>query len=1179
MARPFVHLHNHTVFSLLDGQSKLKPMVSRVKELGMDSVAITDHGAMFGVMDFYLECRKQGVKPIVGMEAYVAPGGHQNRSGRDEQGNFHLLLLAKNNTGYRNLCKLATIASLQGYYYRPRIDHDLLREYSEGLIGTTTCLSSEVCRALLANDYEKALNTAAMYRDIFGAENYFVELQDHHLADDQVVLDGLLKISQDLNLPLLCTNDSHYLCKEDHDAHDVLLCIQTNSLVSQTDRLKFDTREFYLKTPDEMWELFNRHPEAYENSLRISEMCDVNLESERADLPDPLVPEGVDLSTHLRDLAERGLRERVERDLDAAQERLNYELGVIERTGFEKYFLLVREFAEYARNKHVYFGVRGSAAGSLVSYCLGITDVDPLEYGLTFERFLNPERVTMPDIDMDFEDARRDEVIEYVRQRFGEDHVAQIITFGTLGAKAAMRDAGRALGRPLAEVDRLCKLIPMLPGWTIERALADVPDFKQAYSSDPSARELIDTAAKVEGALRNPGVHAAGVVISQKPLDECVPLTRHKDGFILTQYPMGVLEYAGLLKMDFLGLSNLTVLSKAIENIRASGKGDLNINSIPFDDQKTYELLGRGETIGVFQLEGDGMRRYVIQLKPQSIQELAAMVALYRPGPMNHIPEYIESKFGKRKAKYLDSRMEPILRETYGVIVYQDQVLQLVQALAGFTLGKADILRRAMGKKDKKLLDSMRVEFFEGCKGNGVEESTAKQIWNLLEPFADYAFNKAHAVCYAILAYQTAFLKANFPVEYMAALLAVYRDKEDKIVQCIEECRRMGIDVLPPDVNRSSIEFTIEGKGIRFGLAAIKGIGDSAVSGVLAAREEGPFVHLFDLALRTRTHGGVNRATLEALIRSGATDSIDPNRAKLLNAVDTALAYADQMARDRLAGQADLFGAAGGGPSEPRFPALPDTDPPSRHELLNMEKSVMGLYVSDHPLRGFDQVIMDVATHNASVLAELSSETEVTLAGVIVSYRERRTKQNEAYAAFTLEDLTGQVPVFVFPKRFQELRSELGKDKTVIVRGFARRREGGPSDGALEVIAHSVSPLSSESANATVLDDDAVGVISLKVLAATKEELQRAKQLILDNPGEFVLRIEVMTPTSNGSGNSNGNGNGHGRVRPMTTYVSPYRVSDGPWIQNLRRTLSSCFVIVNRSRLRPNPGTGQPFVG
>ncbi len=1116
----FCHIHNHTEYSLLDGANRIPDMVGRAKELGMESLAISDHGVMFGVMEFYMECKAAGIKPILGVEAYVAPKGMLKKTGREENETYHLLLLAKDLEGYRNLCKLTSIAALEGYYYKPRIDHDLLRKYSKGVMGTSACLGSEVCQELLKGNYDQAQYIAGMYSEIFGEGNFFIELQDHRLPEQAAIKDNLIRISKELKLPLVATNDAHYLCKGDSHSHDVLLCIQTGALVADEKRMRFQTEEFYLKSPDEMAKLFGDTPEAVENTLGIAEMCNVELGKQRAAMPEPTLPEGETSRSYLRKLATEQLAKRVANADERALERLNYELEVIEKTHFEDYFLLVREFAEATRERGIYFGVRGSAAGSLVSYCIGITDVDPLEYDLTFERFLNPERVSMPDIDMDFEDARRDEIIKWVTEKYGADHVAQIVTFGTLGAKAAIKDCGRVQGYSPQETDRLCKTIPTLPGWSIDRAYKEIVEFRQMVDADPRYQSLVETAKSVEGIARHSGVHAAGVVISKDPLMEYVPLYRGNEGQPVTAFEMGILEKIGLLKMDFLGLSNLTVLARAVENIKKNHGIDIDVKNLPDGDAKTYDMLARGETTGVFQLEGGGMTRYVQQLKPASVRELAAMVALYRPGPMEHIPRFIDTKFGRLKPTYLDERMKPILEETYGVIVYQDQVLKLVQALAGFSLGKADILRRAMGKKDAKAMAEMNAEFLAGAEANSVTKASADKVWELLLPFAGYAFNKAHAVCYALLAYQTAWLKANYPVEYMAALLAAYRSKEDRVVACIEDCRRQKIPILPPDVNASQADFAIEEyhspKGItgaiRFGLVAIKGLGEGVVEAIIREREEnGPYSHLYEFCERTKEFG-VNRSAVEALIRSGAMSAIDKNRNKLLAVAEAALAFAESATRNRLAGQVSLFGE-GEGPEVTHYPVLPEVDISSRGETLAMEKEVLGIYVSDHPLRGHERIVQTSSTHSCVSIAELDEGVHVKIAGVVAALRTIITKaKGEKMATLVIEDFTGQASVICFPATYAKFGSSLVKDQVVQVSGTVMHRErpGNGGEKTVEIRLEDVRPLEAALDLKFDAEVDVAGTVEIRVRTATAQQMQALKQIIDTHPGTYAVALQVL---------------------------------------------------------------------
>lgn len=1112
----FVHVHNHTEYSLLDGANRVPKMVAKAAEMGMEALAITDHGVMFGAMEFYFECQKHGIKPLIGMEAYVAPNGLHLKRGREENQTYHLLLLAKDLEGYRNLCKLHSIAALQGYYFKPRIDHELLRAHAKGLIGTSACLGSEVCQQLLAGDYDGAQRTAGMYKEIFDEHSFFIELQDHNIPEQRQIEPQLVRIAQELKLPLVATNDAHYLCRGDAEAHDVLLCIGTGSQQCDERRLRFPSPEFYLKSPDEMAQLFAHHPGAIESTLRIAEACNLELSKQQAMMPQPELPEGVESEQHLRTEAERGLAERYSAVSDEARARLEYELDVIGRTGFADYILLVQEFAKFTRSSGIAFGARGSAAGSLVSYCLGITDIDPLEYDLTFERFLNPERVSMPDIDLDFEDARRDEVLRWVTERYGSDRVAQIVTFGTLGAKAAIRDAGRVMGYSPQDADRICKTLPNTPGLNLDRA-GEIAEFRAILDANPNLRKLVDVAKTVEGLARHSGVHAAGVVISRDPLMEHIPLYRGADGQAITAYEMGILEKIGLLKMDFLGLSNLTALTRTINLIRDTRGVELNLRELPLDDAKTYEMLGRGETVGVFQLESAGMRLNIKELKPTSIRDLAAMVALYRPGPIKHISQFIQGKYGKVKPTYLDERMRPILEETYGVIVYQDQVLKLVQALAGFSLGKADVLRRAMGKKDEVAMRSMNDEFLEGCAQRGIHRKHANQVWDLLLPFAGYAFNKAHAICYALIAYQTAYLKAHYPVEYMAALLAVYQTKDDRVTAFIEESRRSGIKVLPPDVNRSTWDFSIEPDGetncIRFGLAAIKGVGEGLANGLILARggkpgDPGhkPFDHLYEFCDRTKD-AGMNRTALEALIRAGALDSIDRNRNRLLAVADAALVHADQAYRNRQAGQDSLFGDS----PEVSFalPVLPEQASPTRGELLAMEKEVMGIYVSDHPLRGFERTVKASASCTCAAALELEDGTQVTLAGVIAGLRPVITKKGDRMATLTLEDFSGQVPCTVFPATYQRIASLLHRDQVVSIRGAVTHRErpGSRGEKVLEVRVDELSHLTPDLIEPASDEDAEEGTLALTICRATASELATIREGVESFPGNYRLLI------------------------------------------------------------------------
>lgn len=1145
MAVDFVHLHNHSEYSLLDGAQRIEAMVQKAKAGGMSALALTDHGVMYGAMEFYFACRNHGIKPILGMEAYVARSATQIQRGDL----YHLLLLAETREGYQNLCRLATESAMNQAMGRPVLEKQVLAENARGLISTTTCLSGEVCRALEHGDYQSALNTAAEYREIFGRDNYFVELQDHGLDVQGRVNKDLLRIADELGLALICTNDTHYLDQQDAQAHDVLLCIQTGKRVADEDRLKFDTQEFYLKTPDEMAALFADVPEAVTNTAHLAKRIEFDLALNSVELPDPETPDDVSADEFLRHLAHEGLKERLGSPSDEHMQRLEYELGVIAQTGFAKYFLVVREFAQFARKERIRFGPRGSAAGSLVSYAVGITDIDPVTWGLTFERFLNPERIAMPDIDMDFEDTRRDEVIRFAKQRFGEDHVAQIITFGTMGARQSLRDAARALGIRQEVADRLCRLISHMPGTTIQATIEEVEQFSAEYESDQEARKLIDTAKSIEGIARHSGVHAAGIVISKEPIAELVPIGRGTDGQPLTQYPMEILEQIGLLKMDILGLANLSVVSQCLETIERNGKGRLEIENIPLDDRKTFEMLARGETAGVFQLESPGMTRCAQQLKPDNLNEVAAMVALFRPGPMEHIPRYIEGKFGRVKPKYLDPRMEPILEETYGVIVYQDQVLQLVRALAGFTLGEADVLRKAMGKKKKELLEESEAKFLAGATANGMSEKDARKVFELLRPFAGYAFNKAHAVCYGLLAYQTAYLKANYPVEYMAAILSAYQARSDKVVGYINECRRMGIEVMPPDINRSSLAFTVDesnGKPcIRFGLGATKGLGEAAIHNILEAREEGgPFRHLFEFAERVRACGGLNKTALEALVKAGALDTLHDSRAAMLDKVDGAISHADRVERDKASGQESLFGEpSSSGASE--YPDITSDRELTRAEIRQMEREVLGLCLSDHPLRGMEEEVRRRASHQAIALEEVRDDEAVTLVGVVAGRRDITTRAGSPMATLTLEDLSGQATIVVFERVLNEAGSALSEDSVIVVKGKVRHRENG-AEARAEVIAQEIQPLA-PAEQPRLSESPGPGCLHIAIHRASRQQLERALDLISRHPGPYSVLVAVG---ANGS---------------PRRFRLEQRVADGEWLRDLRRAFDLGFVRLERS--------------
>ncbi len=1087
-SKNFVHVHCHSEFSLLDGANRLPHLIKRAAEMEMPALAITDHGVMYGVADFYMKCKANGVKPILGVEAYVAPRTHKDKQPRIDQAAYHMVLLAKNLTGYNNLLKLTTIAAIDGFYYKPRIDRDLLIQYHEGIIATSACLGSEINNALMKGEYEKARDAAGFYRDLFGEGNYYIELQNHNLPEQALVNVDLLKIAKELKLPVICSNDVHYLGKQDADAHDILLCIGTGSVVSDPNRLKYASQEFYLKSEQEMRDIFPQHQGAVEQTLEIAEKCNVELEFGRCPMPSPGIPEGVTPHQHLTNLSYEGMERRYNgKPSQEVKDRLEYELGIIEKTGFSQYILIVRDFAEFARESGIFYGVRGSAAGCLASYLVDVHDIDPVEYGLTFERFLNPERIAMPDVDMDFEDSRRQDVIEYVTKKYSpqqanpvEARVAQIITFGTLASRAVLKDAGRALGMPSAETEKLCKMIPTIPvGMTIDKTLEANPEFRNAYERDPNAKTLIDTAKRLEGISRHASVHAAGVMISHNPLVEYTPLTRSADGGYVTQYSAGTLETIGLLKMDFLGLINLSILGQAIHNIKATHGVEIEVQKIPLDDKKAFELLGNGECVGVFQLESPQMRRYIQELKPSNVRDLAAMVALYRPGPMAHIPQFIKCKHGLEKIKYPHPWLEDLLKETYGVIVYQDQVMRIAQIISGYTLGQADLLRRAMGKKKKEEMAKQRENFLAGAKVKGVDEKVADNIFNLLEPFAGYAFNKAHAVCYAMLSYQTAYLKAHYPVEYMAALMACYIEKSDKLVSCMEDCKRMNIAVLPPDINKSSADFSVEGSAIRFGLVAIKNVGRVAVDSIIRVREQGgAFTSLSDFCFRVMAEEGtgVARGVIETLIHTGAFDQFAQHKARraLVHILDDACQIAVKAQKEKKSGQGsmmDMFGGDDDSSAAMEEIPIPNIPEYPSEQLLNFERELLGVYISDHPLHAHIQTFERQRVTKIVELAEIPDRTEVFLGGIITATKPFTSKRSgELMVFFTLEDITGSVSCTMFASNYASYRDLIEKDKIVILKGKASYRERVRDDeeggATVEILADAVAAVgASGSAN------------------------------------------------------------------------------------------------------------------
>ncbi len=1036
----FTHLHVHTEYSLLDGMCRIPYLIEKAKSMGMDSLAITDHGTLYGIIQFYNKARESGIKPILGCEIYVAPGERTSRTPGDKSP-YHLILLAKNEIGYHNLLKLSSKGFLEGFYYKPRVDKELLATHHEGLIALSACLQGEVPRLILERRRSDAEAAAMWYKETFG--DFYLEIQSHGIPEQEKVNKAMIEMSKKLDIPLVATNDAHYLEKEDAPIHDILLCVQTQTTVHDKKRMKMPDDSFYLRSPEEMSLIFAEWPEAIENTGRISEMCDLNLEFGRLHLPEIELPAGRTPDEYLADLCWQGLPKRYPDATEEVKERLIYELKVINETEFPNYFLVVWDLIRFVREQGILFGVRGSAAASLVLYCLGITDIDPLKHKLVFERFLNVERKEMPDIDLDFQDDRREEAIHYVADKYGADRVAQIVTFGTMGAKGVLRDVGRVMGMPYEQVDAVARLIPQIGG-DLADALKENAEFGSMYHGDPEIRKLVDTSLKLEGLSRHASTHAAGVVISKEPLMDNIPLQRptgnNESGLAATQLPMEEVGKIGLLKLDFLGLANLSILGKAREFIAQSCGIEIDLQRIPLDDPQTYKLLSAGETAGVFQLEGAGMRRYIRELKPTNFSDIASMVALYRPGPKEHIPIFIGAKHKKIPVKFPHPALEKILEETYGIIVYQDQVLKIVQAFAGYTLGEADIVRKAMGKKKAEIMEKEREGFIAGAmEKKGFSREIAEEVFKLIEPFAGYAFNKAHATSYAMIAYQTAYLKAHYPAEFMTALLATYMGNQEKVTSAIAECRRLGIPVLTPDVNRSNKSFSIEkdekgNMAIRFGLAVIKNVGEGAVEPIIAAREKnGPFKSIEDLCRRADLRG-LNKRALECLIKVGALDSLG-SRGALLGGIDRILKLSQQEQQLKESGQVTMFDLWGETASAP-LPVLQLSDigiPES--EALGWEKELLGVYLSAHPLVSATNDLGDKITAFCGQINDEMDGQEATVVGTVTSLRRGTTKKNKPFVSAVLEDLSGEIEITVWAEVLEKTESLWEEGKTILLLG------------------------------------------------------------------------------------------------------------------------------------------------
>jgi len=1042
----FAHLHLHTEFSLLDGMGRIDQYIDRAQKLGMQHMAVTDHGVMYAAMDWYTAATKAGIHPIIGMEAYLAEGPVAKR----ERKSYHLLLLAENDTGYRNLLQLASKAALHGFYYRPRIDMEMLQEHHEGIIATSACLGGPVANNFLNHQPEKAFSYAQSLSEIFGKERFFIELQDHGLKEQLDVNKQLIPLARELDLPLIATNDVHYCSEEDAPAQDILVCVQTNTNINDPKRMKQDSEQFYLKSPAQMERLFGEYPETLSNTIRIAEMCSLDLGFKGYQLPEFDAPDGLTTEAYLRQLCEAGAMRHYGTLEGQIGERLNYELKVIGEMGFTNYFLIVWDFVNFAKQNDILVGPgRGSAAGSLVTYCLDITGLDPLRYNLIFERFLNPSRISMPDIDIDFADDRRSEVIDYVVRKYGDDRVAQIVTFGTLKAKAAVRDVGRAMGLEFSETDRVARLIPTDPKMTIDRALAEVSDLNKIYEGETSVRELIDTARKVEGLARHSSTHAAGVVISRDPLVQHVPLQRaggKSEGDVTTQWTQGHLEDLGLLKMDFLGLKTLTVLGKAVALANASG-ANLTMETIPLEDEKMFDLLCRGETVGVFQLEGGMTTRMTIDVAPASFEDIIALMALIRPGPMELAPDYIDRKHGRVEIEYQHPLLEQVLKETYGIAIYQDQVMQSANVLAGFTMAEADFLRKAMGKKLPAEMAKWRDRFIEGAREKDIEKKLAGDIFDNIEKFAGYGFNKAHSAAYAVIAAQTAYMKAHYPVEFMAALMSTEMANTDKMVFNIAECRRAGIPVLPPDINRSGVDFVVEvtpeGKqAVRFGMGAIKNVGIGAITSIVDARTASdtgqlPTLEAFCDAVNW---SATSKRVVESLTKAGALDCYG-HRAAVLAGLEQSVGAAQKRQKAAARGQMDLFGLMApeesAGESSSNLPDVPEAD---NKTILEWEKEFIGLYLSSHPLTSIVGAGVPQGFSEVVELATRAVNDRIRLVGMVTSVRRITTKTNKTMAIVEVEDLTGSIEMVAFPETFERISQVLAPDAILTFTGKLEER-------------------------------------------------------------------------------------------------------------------------------------------
>lgn len=1128
----FAHLHIHTEYSLLDGACKINELVKRVKELGQDSVAITDHGAMYGVIDFYKAAKAEGIKPIIGCEVYVSPRKHTDKTSEFDRSNSHLVLLCKNNIGYQNLIKLNSIAWIDGFYVKPRVDIELLEKYHEGLIALSACLAGEIPKALLNNDYESAKQKALEYKRIFGDKNFFLEIQDHGIPEQKRIIPYLLELSRECDIPIVATNDCHYINREDSRLHHILLCIQTNHTIDEKINIGFPTDEFYLKSEEEMSNLFPQ--EALDNTAKIAEHCNVEFEFGKLRLPHFDVPNNRDHTEYFRSECFKGLERRYGSQPDKSLvERLEYEINTIDKMGYIDYYLIVNDYVSYAKSTGIPVGPgRGSGAGSLAAYCIGITDIDPIKYDLMFERFLNPERVSMPDFDIDFCKERRQEVIDYVIRKYGNDHVAQIAAFGTMAAKGAVRDVGRALGISYSVCDTVAKLIPFDLNMTIKKALSISKDLRSLYDTDAQIKELLDTASKLEGTPRHTTTHAAGVVITEKPVSDYVPLAKNDDA-VVTQFTMTTLDELGLLKMDFLGLRNLTVMDDTEKMIRQSDK-NFSIENIPDNDKAVFELFASGDTEGVFQFESSGMKNVLVRLRPENIEDIIAVISLYRPGPMDSIPQYIENRHNPEKVKYKHPLLKPILDVTYGCIVYQEQVMQIFRSLAGYSPGRADIVRRAMSKKKKDVMERERKVFIygltddsgnitvDGCIRRGVDENTAKEIFAEMESFASYAFNKSHAACYAMISYRTAYLKCHYPCQYFSALLTSVLDNSGKIAVYIDECQRHGIKVLPPHVNNSDVGFTVHNNEIIFGLMAIKNLGKGLIEKITTERKKGKFKTFYSFC--SRMYGPeLNKRALENLIRCGALDGLGANRKQMLLVSDVFLQYINADRARSLDGQLDLFSISDSGTGSESTsisePPLPTADEFSRQELLDMEKQTAGIYLTGHPISDYDEVIHTLNTDKISDI--LNDETDmyndgkkVDVLAIVTKVKLKATKSGQEMAFVTIEDKFGSIEMLVFPKTLKEYGGLIREGNVLRIFASVSGREDEDKKLLCDKIQNAPKKLSDiHSSTHKEVSNQKKGLY-IRVPNDNSKEYTRAKQIIDIFDGRTPLYI-YFTDTKN----------------------------------------------------------------